>query len=369
MNKIGLYIHVPFCRQKCRYCDFYSLAETARMTSFVEKILALLPEVAALCGDRAVDTVYFGGGTPSLLPPAQLGRLLSAVRHVLPVEKGAEITVEANPESLTDAALAAAGEGGANRLSIGMQSADDEKLALLGRVHTHAETVRAVERARKAGFGNISLDLMYALPGQSKDDFLRDLDEALALSPEHLSFYALTLSENVPLYGASQPDDEAQLETYLAAVARLEEKGLRQYEISNAARPGFASRHNLRYWRREEFLGLGPGAWSYFDGERFGMARDLDRFLAAPRFYDAVGERETVDRDGEIEEEVVLSLRLAEGLNAARLASLAGKERADVVLRKLQNLIPAGLVAPTEVGYRLTPRGFFVSDAILADLI
>lgn len=371
MNRIGLYLHVPFCRRKCRYCDFYSLAEREREGAYVDKLVSFLSLYGEKLRDRTVDTVYLGGGTPSLLSPASLERILCAVRDHFSLAPDAEITSEGNPESLTDEVLSALRASGVNRLSIGMQSAFDEELALLGRVHSAADTEGAVKRARKRGFDNISLDLMYALPDQSEQHFLESVGTALSYGPEHLSCYCLTLSEEVPLYALRDrlPGEETQRAMYLCAVSLAEKKGLYQYEISNFALPGFASRHNLRYWRREEYLGLGPGAWSYLDGERFSMAPSLDRFLAADGPASLTDEREKVDRAGEIEEEIVLSLRLAEGLNAARLASLAGEARAREVLDRLAAFERAGLARKTDAGYRLTPEGFFVSNRILSELI
>ncbi len=371
MNKIGLYLHVPFCRKKCRYCDFYSLADRGDALRFAEKLASFLAVPAEECDGLIVDTVYLGGGTPSLLPPRGIETVFAAVHAYFSLAPDAEITAEANPESLTEEVLAAFRDAGVNRLSLGMQSADDGELRMLGRIHTAADTRAAVERARRAGFENLNLDLMYGLPDQKPEAFFSGLETALSYEPEHLSFYALTLSEEVPLYAGRDrlPGEEEQLAMYLGAIERLEKRGLYQYEISNAARPGFASRHNLRYWRREEYLGVGPGAWSYRNGERFAMAPDLDRFLAAKDPRDLIGEREIVDRAGEIEEEIVLSLRLTEGLDEARLSALAGPEITARVLEKLARRESAGLTLKTKNGYRLTPRGFFVSNGILADLI
>ncbi|MBP5288636.1 MAG: radical SAM family heme chaperone HemW [Clostridia bacterium] len=371
MNKVGLYLHVPFCGRKCRYCDFYSLEETEKRRAYADKVLSLLPLYRERLGDRAVDTVYIGGGTPSLLSPASLEAILDGIRTQFTLTPDAEITAEANPESLSGEVLAAYRSGGVNRVSLGMQSAHDGELAMLGRIHTAAQTKDAVARAHQAGFENISLDLMYALPDQTADSFFQSVDTAVSYGIQHLSLYCLTLSEKAPLYARKDdlPDEETQRAMYLGAVDRAEKAGLKQYEISNFARPGFASRHNLRYWRREAYLGIGPGAWSYLDGERFGALPSLDRFLRAADPAELIGEREKVDRAVEIEEEIILSLRLTEGLSARRLAALAGEERALAVMDRLAALESAGLTCRTKEGFRLTARGFFVSNRILADLI
>ena len=291
MRSLGLYIHIPFCKAKCIYCDFYSLPRAeGQMDAYVSALTAQLATWREHTADCTVDTVYFGGGTPSYLGPDRLCRLLDAVFQSYRVAPGAEITLETNPDSAQDiSALRQLHNAGFDRLSLGMQSADDAELRRIGRVHTHAQTVRAVENARAAGFDNLSLDLIYGLPGQTMTRWQANLDAALALAPEHLSCYGLKVEEGTPLFARRErftlPDDDAQADMYLSAVGLLARRGYEQYEISNFCRPGRASRHNSRYWTLAEYLGFGPGAHSDFGGERFALAHDLDAYLAGHTVY------------------------------------------------------------------------------------
>ena len=356
---LGLYIHIPFCRSKCAYCDFYSLARSeSRMDDYVRALTASLRAAAPGAEGYAVDTLYFGGGTPSFLGAARLAALLETVTARYAVAPGAEITFEANPESARDAdALRTLRAAGFNRVSLGMQSADDAELRAVGRIHSAADTAAAVEAVRAAGFGNLSLDLIYGLPGQTRARWRGNLEAAAALAPEHLSCYGLKVEPGTPLWArrerAALPDDDAQADMYLDAVDFLAARGWAQYEISNFARPGFESRHNLKYWTLGEYLGFGPGAHSDFGGRRFAVERDLDAFLAgtARRSEDAaVPPRERAA------ERVMLGLRTARGLDAEMLAG------AEDVLRECA---AHGLAEQNGKRWRLTPRGFLVSNAVI----
>ena len=357
MRSLGLYIHIPFCKAKCIYCDFYSLPRAeGQMDAYVSALTAQLATWREHTADCTVDTVYFGGGTPSYLGPDRLCRLLDAVFQSYRVAPGAEITLETNPDSAQDiSALRQLHNAGFDRLSLGMQSADDAELRRIGRVHTHAQTVRAVENARAAGFDNLSLDLIYGLPGQTMTRWQANLDAALALAPEHLSCYGLKVEEGTPLFARRErftlPDDDAQADMYLSAVGLLARRGYEQYEISNFCRPGRASRHNSRYWTLAEYLGFGPGAHSDFGGERFALAHDLAVYseCSAP----SARERET--------ERVMLALRTTRGVAADTLPEAAR--------RILRNCEAHGLAHLSGGFYALTPRGFLVSNAILVDLL
>ena len=285
LKPLGLYIHIPFCKQKCVYCDFYSLSRSeSRMDDYVDALCAHLTETAPFAAGHLVDTVYFGGGTPSYLGEKRLVKILKTVLKRYQVSRDAEITLEANPDSAGDwKALKALRKAGFNRISLGMQSACDQELQSIGRIHTMAQVRQAVEAARKAQFDNLSLDLIYGLPGQTRQRWMENLAAAVDLAPEHLSCYGLKVEEGTPLYTrrdtADLPDDEAQADMYLDTVDYLLRHGYRQYEISNFARPGFSSRHNRKYWALEEYLGFGPGAHSDFGGVRYGYALDLESYL------------------------------------------------------------------------------------------
>ena len=367
---LGLYIHIPFCKAKCAYCDFYSLAHSEeKMDAYTAALLRHLEEVAPRAAGMQVDTVYFGGGTPSYLGPARLIRILQTVQRRYDVTRDAEITLEANPDSAGDwRALRKLRRAGFNRLSLGVQSTDDELLRRIGRVHTYEQVQQAVTAARKAKLTNLSLDLIYGLPGQTMEDWQRTLADTVALGPEHLSCYGLKLEEGTPLWQQRQaltlPDDDAQAEMYLYTVAALSEAGYGQYEISNFARAGRESRHNLKYWRMQEYAGFGPGAHSDFGGVRYGYVRDLDAYIAG-RLVLAEAETDgTLARDFEY---VMLSLRTAEGIDR-RTFENRYRQRFEAMERLFVQYEQAGLAQRTEGGWRLTPRGFLVSNSIIVAL-
>ena len=367
---LGLYIHIPFCKAKCAYCDFYSLAHSEeKMDAYTAALLRHLEEVAPRAAGMQVDTVYFGGGTPSYLGTARLIRILQTVQRRYDVTKDAEITLEANPDSAGDwRALRKLRRAGFNRLSLGVQSTDDGLLRRIGRVHTYEQVQQAVTAARKAKFANLSLDLIYGLPDQTLEDWQRTLADAVALGPEHLSCYGLKLEEGTPLWQQRQelalPDDDAQADMYLYTVAALSEAGYGQYEISNFARAGRESRHNLKYWRMQEYAGFGPGAHSDFGGVRYGYVRDLDGYIAG-RLVLAESETDgTLARDFEY---VMLSLRTAEGIDR-RTFENRYRQRFEAMERLFVQYEQAGLAQRTEGGWRLTPRGFLVSNSIIVAL-
>lgn len=360
---LGVYVHVPFCKQKCVYCDFYSLPHREEeMDAWVSALRAQLAETD-FAGYEA-DTVYFGGGTPSLLGPRRLTALLEAVFAACPVSPDAEITLEANPDSAGDPdALSALRRAGFSRISLGMQSADDGELKAIGRVHTMAQVRASVDAARRAGFDNLSLDLIYGLPGQTLPRWRENLSAAADLGPEHLSCYGLKAEPGTPLYARREtlPGDEAQADMYLETVGVLEGRGYRQYEISNFAKPGRESRHNLKYWTLGEYAGFGPGAHSDFRGVRYAWARDLDAFLRGDRVLSET--RRMAPRDRR-EEWVMLSLRLARGLDMEEW-----ERRFGPVPPFLKRCEAAGYAVREGNRWRLTPRGFLVSNSIIGELL
>ena len=367
VHSLGLYLHIPFCKAKCIYCDFYSLPHSEeRMDAYAAALRRDLIRRAPDAKDYTVDTVYFGGGTPSYLGAERLCRILETVFAHYRVEKAAEITTEANPDSARDAvALRQLRSAGFNRISLGMQSASDDELRLIGRVHTHRETVEAVSAARAAGFDNLSLDLIYGLPEQTAARWQENLRAAIALQPEHLSCYGLKIEEGTPLFfkkdGLFIPDDDAQAEEYLAAVGLLEEAGYRQYEISNFARPGRASRHNLKYWTMQEYLGFGPGAHSDFGGRRFAYARDLSAYIRGEEHLSESACPAPRERE---EERVMLALRTAQGLDLSTLGE--DTREAEAVLEECAR---HGLAQGGNGRWRLTPQGFLVSNAVIVRVL
>ena len=367
---LGLYIHIPFCKAKCAYCDFYSLAHSEeKMDAYMAALLRHLEEVAPRAAGMQVDTVYFGGGTPSYLGAARLCRILQTVLRRYDVARDAEITLEANPDSAGDwKELRKLRRAGFNRLSLGVQSTDDALLRRIGRVHTYEQVQQAVMAARKAKFTNLSLDLIYGLPGQTMEDWQRTLADAVALGPEHLSCYGLKLEEGTPLWQQRQtltlPDDDVQADMYLYTVAALGEMGYEQYEISNFAKSGKESRHNLKYWRMEEYAGFGPGAHSDFGGVRYGYVRDIDSYIAGRL---VLSESETDSTSARDYEYVMLSLRTAAGIDRQTFEKRY-RQRFQPMETLFEQYEKAGLASRTEGGWRLTPRGFLVSNSIIAAL-
>ncbi len=372
---LGLYIHVPFCKHKCIYCDFYSLAgQEARMDDYTAAVCAHLTETAPFAAGHMVDTVYIGGGTPTYLGPARLGKILKTVHKKYRVAKDAEITLEANPDSAGDwKILRALRRAGVNRISLGMQSACDEELSAIGRVHTQAQTAAAVEAVRRAGIKNLSLDLIYGLPDQTPERWQENLSAAVALEPEHLSCYGLKVEEGTPLFQRREaynlPGDDAQADMYLYTVEFLERMGYAQYEISNFARPGKESRHNLKYWHLDEYAGFGPGAHSDFGGVRYAYARDLDAYIrgvatGAPMLSES--ERiPPLDRDTEY---VMLGLRLREGLDP-REFERRFRRRFQCFVPFLEQCRQNGYACEEEGRWHLTPKGFLVSNQIIGGML
>ncbi len=372
---LGLYIHVPFCKHKCIYCDFYSLAgQEARMDDYTAAVCAHLTETAPFAAGHMVDTVYIGGGTPTYLGPARLGKILKTVHKKYRVAKDAEITLEANPDSAGDwKILRALRRAGVNRISLGMQSACDEELSAIGRVHTQAQTAAAVEAVRRAGIKNLSLDLIYGLPDQTPERWQENLSAAVALEPEHLSCYGLKVEEGTPLFQRREaynlPGDDAQADMYLYTVEFLERMGYAQYEISNFARPGKESRHNLKYWHLDEYAGFGPGAHSDFGGVRYAYARDLDAYIrgvatGAPMLSES--ERiPALDRDTEY---VMLGLRLREGLDP-REFERRFRRRFQCFVPFLEQCRQNGYACEEEGRWHLTPKGFLVSNQIIGGML
>jgi len=368
---LGLYLHIPFCAAKCAYCDFYSLPHSEeKMDGYTAALRRHLEEVAPQAARHRVETVYFGGGTPSYLGAARLVKLLKAVKKRYHLAPDAEITLEANPDSAGDwRTLRALRRAGFNRLSLGVQSSDDAVLRRIGRIHTWEQAKQAAEAARRAGFENLSLDLIYGLPDQTMDIWQQTLRDAVALAPEHVSAYGLKLEPGTPLYqqreSLSLPDDDLQADMYLYAVDFLSENGYGQYEISNFARPGRASRHNLKYWRMEEYAGFGPGAHSDWGGVRYAYNRDLDGYMAGELRLSESSEIPPRERE---QEYIMLSLRTVEGISRREVEY--GYRRPFAPMEALfQTYAAHGLAETTEAGWRLTPRGFLVSNQIIGALL
>lgn len=372
---LGLYIHIPFCKQKCTYCDFYSLpGSESQMDSYVDALCTHLAELAPYAAGYLADTVYFGGGTPSFLGEKRLVRILKTAAKKYHIAKDAEITLEANPDSAGDwKTLKALRRAGFNRISLGMQSACGEELREIGRVHTAEQTAAAVEAIRRAGFQNLSLDLIYGLPRQTMERWQENLAAAAALEPEHLSCYGLKVEAGTPLFAcreeAELPGDEAQADMYLYTVEYLAGQGYGQYEISNFAKEGHASRHNLKYWTLGEYMGFGPGAHSDLGGTRYAYERDLEGYIRGVREGGPLlAENDRIppmDRDIEW---LMLGLRTVYGLDP-KVFENRFRRRFRCFLPLLEECREAGYAVYQEGRWHLTPQGFLVSNQIISRLL
>jgi len=372
---LGLYVHIPFCKQKCAYCDFYSLSgNEGLMDDYTGALCAHLTETAPFAAGHTVDTVYFGGGTPSYLGEKRLIQILKTILKKYRVDRNAEITLEANPDSAGDRkVLKALRKAGFNRISLGMQSACDQELREIGRIHTMDQVRAAVEAARKAGFDNLSLDLIYGLPHQSQDRWAANLAAAVDLAPDHLSCYGLKVEEGTPLYArrevAGLPGDDQQADMYLYTVDYLRRFGYFQYEISNFARAGRESRHNLKYWTLGEYAGFGPGAHSDFGDVRYAYEKDLAGYIRGVREgTPMLSENDRIppmDRDTEW---LMLGLRTVQGLDP-KVFEQRFRRRFSMFLPFLTQCEQAGYAVCEEDRWHLTPKGFLVSNQVIGAML
>lgn len=364
MRPVSLYLHIPFCRTRCAYCGFVSGTALEKQQDYLDALCRTIAS-APLDGCEAA-TIYFGGGTPTLLGEGLLTALAS-IRRRLPLTPDAEITLEANPGTVTPELLRSLREGGFNRISFGLQDSDDAVLRLLGRGHTASEGREAAAMARTVGFENISVDFMLATPGQTPEKARRLAEYGAALGVPHISSYLLKVEPGTPFFERhierECPDADAAADCYLAFYEALEAAGYRHYEISNAAYPGFESRHNSAYWKLAEFLGIGPGAASFFDGRRFRFGDDTEAFITDPDPWKSV-----IDEGpgGGWEEAVMLALRLADGLSP-ELAAQYGQDYG-ALLRRASPLQKAGLLIAAPQRISLTDRGFLLSNSIILAL-
>lgn len=370
---LGLYIHIPFCASKCRYCDFYSVAERkSRIDKYIKALCLQIKEYGALCEEHTVDTIYFGGGTPSLIGEKRIVKIIAQIYKNFYVAKNVEITVEANPDSMSFDFLSGIKKVGVNRLSVGIQSANNNELRMLGRIHTWEQAKDAIKLAQKVGFDNISIDLMYALPNQTMEMFDHSINEVLALNPTHLSCYGLKLEPNTEMgkENPKLPDDDIQADMYLDMCEKLEQAGFEQYEISNFARDGKRSKHNSKYWDLSEYLGLGTGAHSYLGGKRFGFIRDIYDYCEniSDTSSDILEPEEDIEGFDSVGEYLMLRLRTADGISEYKFEQLFNVSF-EYYAKRLNPLINYGLVQKNGDIWRLTSKGFFVSNSIINLLV
>ena len=366
MPPIGVYLHIPFCLRKCPYCDFYSLSFSEGAADTYTRALVRAIELQPF-GEIACDTLYFGGGTPCLLGAQRLGDVISAARNHLGLTGNAEITLEANPGAVSPQQLADMRQAGFTRISFGVQSMLDAELAALGRIHTANEAREAILAAHAAGFAHISADVMLGIPLQTPKSLAQSLSALTALPISHLSAYLLKIEEHTPFFAQKNalPNEDTAAELYLNCVSLLKKAGFAQYEISNFAKSGAVSRHNLKYWRCESYLGLGPAAHSFVNGKRFYFPPDAAAFQnAADPFALLVQD----GAGGDAEEALLLGLRLCEGIDAASLQSRFGINAAALLHGACAPNF-GGLVTVNGSNISLTPEGFLLSNSIIATLL
>ena len=375
MENLGIYIHIPFCAKKCAYCDFYSMCDLSLRENYVDALISQISSFRAEAKNRIVDTIYIGGGTPSILSGEQILRILKTVRKTFKVSEDAEITMEANPGTLNPEKLVAYHEAGINRLSIGLQSANSEELSTLGRIHTKEEFERSFLLARLEGFQNINVDIMYALPGQTEQTLSETLDYVIGLDPDHISFYGLTIEPETP-FGRNKdlakllPNEDIQVEMYLNAAEKMEAAGFFQYEISNFSKPGFECHHNMKYWKVEDYLGFGPAAHSFFDGTRFAYAKNTSKFISYPTQRERLIEmQEQSSIEDSALEFVMLGFRLRAGIDVVEYGERFGEDFEDNYGEKMQEFIEKEYIMKTKNGYRLSRRGFLISNYILSEIL
>ena len=369
---LELYVHIPFCVRKCQYCDFLSgPSDEETKDRYIE---ALLKEIRAAehTEDYEIVSVFIGGGTPSALKAEAIASIMRTLQEQFFFCEDAEVTIEANPGTVDLEKLTIYRNVGINRLSLGLQSTDAEELKLLGRIHSYEEFLKSYEWAREAGFSNINIDLMFAIPGQTGEAWRQHLYQVAELNPEHISAYSLIIEEGTPFaeQNLDLPDEDTEYQMYEDTAEILERYGYRQYEISNYAKQGYMCRHNAGYWQRREYLGFGLGASSLYRGMRFSNTRRMQEYLKESRNSDQIRKDVTVlSRNERIEEFMFLGFRMTEGISEKKFEENFDVRLMDVYGDILQKYEETGFMEHIETKWRLTRKGIHVSNHILADFL
>lgn len=384
-KELELYLHIPFCVRKCDYCDFLSMPANEELRRhYVDCLMEEIKQKAALCHEYQVISVFFGGGTPSILPGVQIWELMEVLRSCFQICEDAEVTVECNPGTLTRQKLIYYKMAGVNRLSIGLQSANNQELQRLGRIHTYEEFLDSFGQARAMGFKNINVDLMSALPGQKQEDWINTLNKVLAVRPEHISAYSLMVEEGTPFYeryGEDErrreqgepplylPSEEMEREMYLSTQELMRNKGYIRYEISNYAFPGRECRHNIGYWKLTPYLGLGLGSSSFLEEVRFSNTKDLKTYLSGENFSQEDCAYVFLDKRQRMEEFMFLGLRMMEGISRSVFQQMFGIKLEAVYGNVLEQLQQQGLLKQQEGRVALTEAGISVSNYVLSEFL
>lgn len=365
----GIYFHIPFCKQRCSYCDFFSSTERGKNERYIHALCEELTERKNYL-QEAVETIYFGGGTPSLLSSAEFEKIFFTLHSIYGEDKNREITLEANPDDITSVYLESIKHLPFNRISIGIQSFDDRELQLLNRRHDAQSAIRAVERLQQAGYSNISIDLMYGLPGQNPEIWNKNLRQAIDLHVQHISAYHLTYEEGTPLYKQlkntciTPVDEEMSNRLFEILIDTLTAADFEHYEISNFARPGFRSRHNASYWDGTHYLGIGTSAHSYN-----GLSRQWNRKTPLPDYRTLGYEIETIDEKTAYNDFVITRLRTMAGIDINELTALFDESRKTYCMQQAQKSIANHYLQFEDNHLRLTRKGIFISDSIMSDLM
>ena len=371
----GIYIHIPFCKQRCTYCDFYTEVAPQFIPSIIVSMIKEIDIRKDYLHNSVINTIYFGGGTPSILHSGQFSDLFDAINNRYLVAKDAEITFEANPDDLTSEFLESIRSLPFNRLSIGIQSFDDDDLKRINRRHTSKQAVEAVVKAQAAGFTNISIDLIYGLPFQTIESWERQLDKAFSLHIQHISAYGLTYEEGTPLWKQRESgkiksvDDLTMNKMYLLLLEKMKQNGFEAYEISNFSLPGFRSRHNSSYWKQEPYLGIGPSAHSYDLLSRQWNIASIQEYIRAINSGTLFFEREELTLNDRYNDFVMVSLRTSEGIDVTLLRLEFGSELTDYCLKNIKTFIDSEQVYYSEDKLRLTASGIQISNLILIQLM
>ena len=371
----GIYIHIPFCKRRCIYCDFFSTTQSERKTTYIHALCQELETRKEYLGGEEIETIYLGGGTPSQLTEEELGKIFTYIYKVYSVSPNAEITLEANPDDLTPDYVTMLRRLPINRISMGIQTFQEETLRLLHRRHTAAQAIESFYRCREAGFRNISIDLMYGLPGETLANWEQDLQQAIRLQPEHISAYHLIYEEGTALWNLreqhqiEEADEELSVLFFRTLIDRLTEAGYQHYEISNFCRPGLHSRHNSSYWTGKKYLGCGPSAHSYNGISRQWNIASLEKYIEGINTYTPNYEIEELDLYTRYNDFVITSIRTCWGMPLSRLRSEYGEELYNYCLRMAKPYIEQGLLEKKEDILKLTQAGIFISDGIMSDLL
>ncbi len=376
MRALGVYLHIPFCRSKCRYCDFTSFAgQEELMASYVAALIKEIKLQSAVLSDYVVDTIFFGGGTPTLVGAAMVHEILEALARYYRIDPQAEITVEGNPATVEQREPALLRRAGVNRFSLGAQSFNEKLLRVLGRIHNSDDVLRTYENLRSAGFANINLDLIYGVPYQTHAAWLADLQKAILLKPEHLSLYGLQLEEGTPLERdviqgrLSEPDEDETARMYISADALAVESGYHHYEISNFAMPGRECRHNLKYWHYQPYIGFGCAAHSFVAGVRTANVASLADYMERmAKGQTAAIAQEHICGSEEISEYAMLAFRTSKGVNEAEFRRRFGTEL-NLMMPKVEDFLHEGLLVRENGAVRMTPKAWQISNFILARIL